>query len=324
MVEVRKHEYRLRRQPEVCFSFPLRILVSVPSRFTPVVLLRHSWYGNDYLLYRLADEFNDPVAQWLANEILNARVNSDDSTWLGAAWFKQSIVATSPAAAGKPSFKYFDDLEIASSRSDWSGNESLLVAKCGPPLGHAFQQMPSFLPGDDAGGGHAHPDAGGFIIFGKGDWQIIDDGYQDKWTAQHNTFVLRSGGQLVGQCGEGERWMQAGQCTGLPISAKITKAQNLGEFDLIVMDATGAYGLVTSPRVIRFVRHLVFFKKLDVLIVVDDIQVNGTTELDLLFHTEQLPNLVLPSQSLSLNSPFLFPTLFSEQTSRSPTELVRI
>jgi hypothetical protein len=81
--------------------------------------------------------------------------------------------------------RHFEDLGIVSARSDWSGDESLLVFKCGPFLGHKAVGEFSF----DPGGGHVHPDANHFVLFGAGEWLIRDDGYHAKWTGQHNTLL---------------------------------------------------------------------------------------------------------------------------------------
>lgn len=52
------------------------------------------------------------------------------------------------------------------------------------------------------------------------------------------------------------------------------------------MNATAAYRTVTSVRVENFVRHLLFLKKHNTIIVVDDIATNAIAGLELLFHTE--------------------------------------
>ena len=78
-----------------------------------------------------------------------------------------------------------------------------MVFKCGPFIGHDAMDKFSY----DPGGGHVHPDANHFVLFGGGQWLMRDDGYQPKWTGQHNTLLVNGHGQL----GEGAEWFNGGQ-----------------------------------------------------------------------------------------------------------------
>lgn len=51
-------------------------------------------------------------------------------------WYDPSVPRDSPT--NLPTTKHFEDMGIVVARSDWSGNESMVVFKCGPPLGHYF------------------------------------------------------------------------------------------------------------------------------------------------------------------------------------------
>jgi hypothetical protein len=235
---------------------------------------RSHWYGPDYLLRRLASEYRDPHAQWLADEIDASDVAAFGAPWLNLVWYDPIVPAKSPASL--PTLRHFDDLDIVSARSDWSGDESLVVLKCGPFLGHKAVQEFSY----DPGGGHVHPDANHFVLFGAGQWLIRDDGYRSKWTGQHNTLLVDGRGQL----GEGKQWFEGGQPLAVRARPRILRAESTPTLDHIVGDAAEAYP--ADLGVERFQRRLLFVKP-DVLIVADDIRLKAPKELELRFHPEE-------------------------------------
>ena len=234
---------------------------------------RGNWYGPDYLLRRLAREYRDGYAQWLAQQIDDADVDSPEARWLNLVWFDPTLPARPPD--DRPTLRHFPDMDIVSARSDWSGDESLLVLKCGPYIGHEAVQQFTY----DPGGGHVHPDANHFVLFGCGDWLIRDDGYRAKWTGQHNTLLIDGKGQL----GEGARWFQGAAALRLKARPHIVRATSSPELDHIVGDATQAYPRDSGLR--RYVRHALLLKP-DVLIVADDIALDAEHELELRLHPE--------------------------------------
>ena len=235
---------------------------------------RGHWYGPDYLLRGLAREYRDPHAQWLAQQCDDANVVAAGAPWLSLVWFDPTVSAEPPTDL--PTLHHFDDMDIVSARSDWSGKESLVVHKCGPFLGHKAVQEFSY----DPGGGHVHPDANHFVLFGAGEWLLRDDGYRSKWTGQHNTLLIDGRGQL----GEGKRWFQGSQPLAVKARPRVIRAESTTELDHIVSDAKEAYPAELGLE--RFERHLLFIKP-DVLLVLDDIQLQKPREMELRFHPEQ-------------------------------------
>jgi len=234
---------------------------------------RSHWYGPDYLLRGLARAFRDRHAQWLAQEMDEANVASAGAPWLNLVWFDPTVPAQPPTAL--PTLRHFGDLGIVSARSDWSGDESLVVFKCGPFIGHRAVQEFSY----DPGGGHVHPDANHFVLFGAGEWLIRDDGYRAKWSGQHNTLLVDGQGQL----GEGKMWFDGSQALRLKSRPRILHTESNAACDYFVGDATEAYPRFLGLR--RYVRHL-FFLKPDVLLVGDDIALDQPREIELRFHPE--------------------------------------
>jgi hypothetical protein len=235
---------------------------------------RGHWYGPEYLLRCLARQYRDGHAQWLAQQIDNADVASAEASWLNLIWFDPSVPVKSPEA--RPTLHHFEDMGLVSARSAWSGDESLVVFKCGPFIGREAVAKFSY----DPGGGHVHPDANHFVLFGGGQWLIRDDGYHPKWTEQHNTLLVNGRGQY----GEGAEWFNGSQALAQKVRPRILRAETTNTIDHITGDATEAYPRELGLK--RFVRHLVFVKP-DVLIVADDILLDKEASLELRFHPEQ-------------------------------------
>ena len=151
-------------------------------------------YCQIYELRRLAADFGDGHAQWLAARLDESTSGDTPPGWTALLWYDPKVAEKSPDDL--PTLRHFNDMGIVSARSDWSGNESLVVVKCGPSMGHEAMKKFDYPPG----AGHVHPDAGHFVIFAEDEWQIIDDGYCRKLTSQHNALLIDGRGQV----GEGK------------------------------------------------------------------------------------------------------------------------
>jgi hypothetical protein len=99
-----------------------------------------------------------------------------------------------------PPFHYFDDMEVIHWRNKWSDSNATAIAfKSGPPAGHHIASLYPLYPEWRAGLGHAHQDAGSFILFSKGVFLANDTGYTgDKETADHNSILVDGVGQHKG------------------------------------------------------------------------------------------------------------------------------
>jgi len=237
---------------------------------------RGGWsYGPNYLLRALAAENRDGHAQWLAAQLDAAGVQCSAAPWLNLIWFDPTLALRSPDDL--PTLHHFADMEIVSARSAWSGDESLVVFKCGPFIGHKAVDMFD----RDPGGEHVHPDANHFVLFANAQWLIRDDGYRTKATGQHNTLLIDSHGQM----GEGAMWFQGQQALAVKAQPRIVAADSTPACDHIVGDATEAYPRTCGLK--RFVRHLLFVKP-DILLVADDIALDAPHALELRFHPENV------------------------------------
>jgi len=235
---------------------------------------RTHWYGPEYLLRGLARRFRDGQAQWLAQQIDEANVAGRAASWLNLVWFDATLASKRPDEL--PTLHHFHDMGIVAARTGWSPDESLLVFKSGPFLGHEAMDRFAY----DPGGGHFHPDANHFVLFGSRQWLIRDDGYHPKWTAQHNTLLVNGRGQI----GEGAQWFRGSEALARKSKPKVLRAVSTPAVDLISGDATDAYPRELGLK--RFVRHLIFARP-DVLIVADEILMEKKSSLELRFHPEQ-------------------------------------
>lgn len=92
----------------------------------------------------LPGRLNNPVAQWIADEIDYARVDP-----LQVVWHEYGRQARDPATL--PNWRLFDKKGIFVYRSDWSDHAMYFAGKCG-----------------EFWGGHEHPDTGTFVIHRNG------------------------------------------------------------------------------------------------------------------------------------------------------------
>lgn len=94
-------------------------------------------------------------------------------------------------------YHYFSDCEVIHWRNNWSDpNATAIAFKSGPPAGHGLTALLPQYPEWRPALGHAHPDAGSFLLFSKGFFLTNDTGYVGKKeTADHNCLLVDGQGQ---------------------------------------------------------------------------------------------------------------------------------
>ena len=150
-------------------------------------------HSNYSVLYRLAQRFQDPNAQGVAAWMESlGQVNFED--YWSLAWFDAGLKAV--PIDHQPTWHYFPDEELAVWRSSWRPDATLLAVKCGPPEGHAAGILSARLKDWRREDGHAHPDAGSFILYAGGRYLIGETGYAGiPVTADQNTLLVDGQGQ---------------------------------------------------------------------------------------------------------------------------------
>ena len=233
------------------------------------------WYGPDYILRKLATEYKDGYAQWLAEELDKAGVVSPVSGWLNILWYDPTVKPTPPYDL--PTMKHFDDLGIVVMRDSWINENILFVFKCGPFIGHSALKKFNY----DPGGGHVHPDVNHFILVAYGKWLIVDDGYLSKWTRQHNTIVFNIDGREVGQLGEGSMWFKGDEVIKRKRISAIIRVESNPIFDYVIGDAYNIYPDIVGLK--KFLRHVIYLKP-DIFIIIDEIETTRPQVPEWLLH----------------------------------------
>lgn len=150
-------------------------------------------HSNYHVLYRLAQRFRSGeaqgVAEWLA---LQGQVNFED--YWSLLWYDPTVKAV--AIDRQPRWHYFPDNEVVYWRSGWGRDATAIAIKCGPPEGHATAGLAGKFPDWRLEDGHAHPDAGTFILYAQGQYLVGETGYAGvPMTADQNTLLVDGHGQ---------------------------------------------------------------------------------------------------------------------------------
>jgi hypothetical protein len=154
-------------------------------------------HSNYNLLYRLAARFGSKdaqgVAAWMASQ---GHVCAED--FWSLQWYDATLAA-SPMAAITP-HHHFEDLGTVYWRSDWSAKATAFAFRAGPPEGHHVPALLAKMPDWHLEMGHAHPDAGSFMLYGGGSYLTGPMGYAGIPSAKLSNTLLIDG---QGQANEG-------------------------------------------------------------------------------------------------------------------------
>lgn len=243
-------------------------------------------HGPTHILYRLAAEYRNQHAQWLAKEMDQRHVGRGDyCTWLNLLWYDETLASS--ALSTLPTLRNFGDIGWVTSRSGWDEDAIIVGFKCGPMHGHKAQQYYESLFRADGPanyriqGGHNHPDINSFQVYAYGKWLAIDPQYErPKWTRTHNTLLVNGQGQL----GEGKTWFDSEAVLKANASSRLIKCETGESFDYMVGDAENIYPQELGLR--KFLRHLVYVKP-DVIVLVDELEADRQSDFEWLLHGEQ-------------------------------------
>jgi hypothetical protein len=239
---------------------------------------REPWYGPDHLLRWLASRNKDGVSQWLADMVVSKNVGVQTAPWLALLWKDPTVKPVSPK--NTPTLRYFENMGIVSARSDWSGNEALVIFKGGNPFGeHAVRfHKERVYQGEYY---HAHRDSNHFCLFAGGQWLIRNAGYGLWDTKFHNTLTIDN----YGQKGDKNPLVPAEEWP-LPENhrfPRIISVESTPKIDRIRADATAAYAENSGLR--GYQRELVFIKP-NVLVVIDRVATRTPRNLCIRFWPE--------------------------------------
>lgn len=168
--------------------------------------------GNDYereringkfrtnynILYNLATRFGSGEAQGVADWVKSKGQVNAEEYWTFI-WYNPKIKPVS--IEDQPKYHWFKDHGVVFWRSSWADDATAWSYKAGPPEGHAATAKVKAFPDWRLSSGHAHPDAGGFIIWSKGRYLTGDSGYAGVPMTEHHNTVTFDG---LGQAKEGK------------------------------------------------------------------------------------------------------------------------
>jgi hypothetical protein len=146
--------------------------------------------SNANLLYRVAARLRDPEAQAVADRDRALGHTSLEEHWT-LLWRDASLTAAPMARL--PLGHRFEDSGVVFFRTSWNEDALAFAFKAGPPEGHRAARLLAQVPEWRQSTGHAHPDAGSFIVWAKGRLIVGDTGYAGRPQAKHHNTVVVGG-----------------------------------------------------------------------------------------------------------------------------------
>jgi hypothetical protein len=243
---------------------------------------------NFNLLYNLANQYKDGeiqgVADWLKSK---GQVNAEEM-WTFI-WYRKE--AKSVAIEKQERWHYFPDHDVVFWRSGWDDKATAFSFKCGPSEGHAALQKQIDVPEWRLSSGHAHPDAGSFIIWANGKYLTGDSGYAGvPMTEHHNTLVFDGKGQNREGSGH-DVWV------GIPYERlnkiRILSVKTDAKKVSITADVTSAYEVEVGVK--KFTRTFEFAAPYRFTIT-DDVETDSPKTITSYLHSDNLINRLLPNK----------------------------
>lgn len=206
--------------------------------------------SNYNVMYRVAARLRDPEAQAIAARYASFGHSNLEEFW--TLLWRDPDLAASPIEA-LPLRHHFEDSGVVYLRTSWRKDATAIAFKAGPPEGHRVTRLLPHIPEWRLSSGHAHPDAGSFIVWAGGRYLVGDTGYAGLPSARdHNTLTF--GG--VGQGVEGEHDVWAGVPYTQLDGIRIVEASIAGSSARLVAELAAAYpaslGLTRATRTLTF------------------------------------------------------------------------
>lgn len=206
--------------------------------------------SNYNVMYRVAARLRDPEAQAVAERYAASGHSNLEEYWT-LLWRDPDLAAAPMDAI--PLSHHFEDSGVVYLRTSWGADATAIAFKAGPPEGHRVAQLLPLVPEWRLSSGHAHPDAGSFIVWARGRYLVGDTGYAGLPSARdHNTLTV--GG--IGQGVEGEHDVWARVPYDRLDGIRITEARLAGSGARIAAELAAAYpdklGLERVTRTFTF------------------------------------------------------------------------
>lgn len=151
--------------------------------------------SNFNAMYRVAARLRDPEAQAVAARYASFGHSNLEEYW--TLLWRDADLAPAPIDA-IPLRHHFEDSGVVYARTSWKADATAIAFKAGPPEGHRVASLLARAPEWELSSGHAHPDAGSFIVWAGGKYLVGDTGYAGLTSSRdHNTLTFGGVGQGV-------------------------------------------------------------------------------------------------------------------------------
>jgi len=211
---------------------------------------------------------NNGYAKWFADRLFDYLVENDWSIpYLGIIFDASDVEPIGPE--NMPTSHLFEDLGMVLSKSDWSGSESMLYLRSGMNTGWG-----SYKYVGNAGSSHVHPDIASPVVYGYGEFILRDDAYGTTSKTNHSQLFID---------GSGQYWDKTKEFL-LSTYPYVMKYEDKKDYMYVAMNATDAYGglqkYIDEFQVKEWIRHCLYLKKRDVLLIVDEVETAVDKELE--------------------------------------------
>lgn len=233
---------------------------------------------NYNILYNLATHYQNGEAQGVADWLKSKGQVNAEEIWTFI-WYNNAIKSVPIEKQEK--WHYFKDHDVVYWRDSWNDNATAFSFKSGPPEGHATTEKLKQFPDWRLSSGHAHPDAGSFIIWANGKYLTGDSGYAGiPLTEHHNTLVFDGKGQ--NKEGKGHDVFAEISYDRLN-QIRLTDVKMNAQKVSIIADITAAYEPEIGVK--RFVRNFEFTAPND-FVVKDAVETDKAEIITAFFHAD--------------------------------------
>lgn len=238
------------------------------------------WYGPASYLHKIAARYHNPMAQAIVKNHRAVGASTKVSSLYSLLWYDPSVPERMPT--NLPLAHHFNDKDIVAMRSDWKGDESILLFKCGPHGGHkALKNYPQCIAG-----GHMAADAGTILLYAHGERLISDGGYARKYTNYRNTILVNGIGQ-TGECDGTGDWFECCDLRREKRGPALLRVDLGKTADYMIGNVAPAYK--PEAHVTRFLRHLLYLRP-DTWIIIDELATQDPSTFELWFHADTQPH----------------------------------
>jgi len=226
------------------------------------------------LLSYVVQETGNGYAQWLVEKLYEYAQNKNlNASHLGIIFDAGSTQPVSPESM--PTSHLFEGLGMVLSRSDWGGSESALYVRSGMNTG-----WNSYKYNGNAGSSHVHPDIASPVLYGYGEFLLRDDAYGTTSNTNHSQLFID---------GKGQYWDKTKEFLNSSYPYVI-KYEDKKDYMYVAMNATDAYGGLEEYenefQLNEWIRHILYIKNRDVLLIVDEVETAAEKELEFRYFPE--------------------------------------